>query len=640
MVTRQFPRRYSHISPLGVQRYDTILPNAFDESLSILEKINKIIEHLRLIIENTNGINDDFNLLLQRFEELKEWVVNVALPESLIEILNEWLDSGKLEEILSDKVLGMKADKTTVRDIAINPIELGAVGDGVNDDTDFVEQAINGYKRILLEGDFLITRPIEVPSGRLIFSTKGQVTIGEGGFSPFIVKGSNVTFDGVKILGAWGNNYQSNETLIKVSGVDNGPNTEPTFIENIQIINCVLNNARRSAVHSQYVRRLYVNNNDIQNMGYCGVEVQSCEHVNVNNNEIHNIVPGAPVGSGVNAYAVYFSQVNSADTVRHPACNNCEASYNNISNINWEGLDTHGGYNISFTHNTITNTSVGIAIINSDDENGVTLDGSKKVTISYNRVFDCIFGVALSRVTTSKFHEDITIDNNQFERCGNVSSGAGVAVGYTRNVNINNNVFNACLYLGINFRGYVYNSSVNGNVFNDIHTNSPTNTVLSTAIFVSEEVAFITMTGNSLQTSGRISATKLNQYGFRMLPDISTYGISVGNNNFSQATEQAFGITATQSRKISAPTHQTNREFIPVDTNVNQIVHDVTLPISYSANTLFDVTASIVRTEGNMVLVEATRTSINTISITVKTIDGQNFNDGTDIIVAWQTTGF
>lgn len=83
------------VNPQSIQGYDRYLPTAFDGSLSLLEKINKMIYEMNKISQVTNGFIEMWNKLL-------DWIVNEGLEDMVNEKLGEWLKDGTLEDIISD----------------------------------------------------------------------------------------------------------------------------------------------------------------------------------------------------------------------------------------------------------------------------------------------------------------------------------------------------------------------------------------------------------------------------------------------------------------------------------------------------------------------------------------------------------
>ena len=119
------------LKKLFLQRYERYLPTAFDESMSLLEKMNKLIEAQNSIIDVVNnhvvftskqierGIdiidtNIEFQLKAFRdeleeqkiqYEEIRDLIHSDLLPDSVKQKLEEWLLNGTIEDMLTGTVL-------------------------------------------------------------------------------------------------------------------------------------------------------------------------------------------------------------------------------------------------------------------------------------------------------------------------------------------------------------------------------------------------------------------------------------------------------------------------------------------------------------------------------------------------------
>lgn len=128
-----FYRNYSvksHLKKLFLHQYERYLPTAFDESMSLLEKMNKLIYAFNGLIDVVNshmsytdeqlqkafGIIDD-NLKnqleafakeleeqTQKYEEIRDKLYSDLLPDSIKEELNRLLLSGELADIINTTV--------------------------------------------------------------------------------------------------------------------------------------------------------------------------------------------------------------------------------------------------------------------------------------------------------------------------------------------------------------------------------------------------------------------------------------------------------------------------------------------------------------------------------------------------------
>ena len=120
----------SHLKKLFIQQYERYLPTAFDESMSLLEKMNKLIHSFNALIDVVNShmaytdeqlqkafgiIDDNLKAQLKAFgeeleeqtrlyEEIRDKLYSDLLPDSIKEELNRMLLSGELADIINTTV--------------------------------------------------------------------------------------------------------------------------------------------------------------------------------------------------------------------------------------------------------------------------------------------------------------------------------------------------------------------------------------------------------------------------------------------------------------------------------------------------------------------------------------------------------
>lgn len=79
----------------AVNEYERYLPTAYDDTLSLLEKINKIIHHLNQLSLVTGDLVDNWN-------KLYEWIINEGLKQAVKDQLEKWLKDGTLSKIIEE----------------------------------------------------------------------------------------------------------------------------------------------------------------------------------------------------------------------------------------------------------------------------------------------------------------------------------------------------------------------------------------------------------------------------------------------------------------------------------------------------------------------------------------------------------
>lgn len=82
----------------GLVYYEPYIPNAFDESLTIIEKVNKVIFQL-------NTLNAISNELVSQWEEFLEWFYGGGLNELIHEELMKLIEDGTIGDLINDELL-------------------------------------------------------------------------------------------------------------------------------------------------------------------------------------------------------------------------------------------------------------------------------------------------------------------------------------------------------------------------------------------------------------------------------------------------------------------------------------------------------------------------------------------------------
>lgn len=131
---------FGGVAPLIIQQYERYLPTAFDESMTILQKMNKIIMYLNQIGELTDQVVSQWN-------EVMEWVMSDGLSESVLRKLNEMIADGSLGELINEVLLNTKVDKTSLAQYGLNVQDYGVLANGT-DQTTQIQTLINTHKKL------------------------------------------------------------------------------------------------------------------------------------------------------------------------------------------------------------------------------------------------------------------------------------------------------------------------------------------------------------------------------------------------------------------------------------------------------------------------------------------------------------
>lgn len=124
-----------------------VLPLVYDDSLSYYEFLCKVCDKVNEIISAQNDTNHELSNL------------NANLKSIINDILTDWINNGKLGEILND----------SLADFWVNPLWFGAKFDGVTDDSEAIQNAINtGNTKFPKNKNTYVGSIVKIPSDRII----------------------------------------------------------------------------------------------------------------------------------------------------------------------------------------------------------------------------------------------------------------------------------------------------------------------------------------------------------------------------------------------------------------------------------------------------------------------------------------
>jgi hypothetical protein len=123
-MTKPVISSFNAIAPLLIQQYEHYLPTSFDESLSILQKVNKIIKKLDELGLATNDVLTQWNTVM-------EWVMNDGLTESVTTTLDAMVADGTFDSIINGTIF--QGFTTRLNSITLHVSMYATLQDAIND---------------------------------------------------------------------------------------------------------------------------------------------------------------------------------------------------------------------------------------------------------------------------------------------------------------------------------------------------------------------------------------------------------------------------------------------------------------------------------------------------------------------------
>lgn len=192
-----------------------------------------------------------------------------------------------------------------------------------------------------------------------------------------------------EIRGPGNSVYAANSVAISASGTYNA-GLAPTYIEGPKVRNCKIIGWGAYGVRPSLCNNPDVYKNRIEDIGYAAVGGISCNNGHADRNYIRNVSPGT-LGNG---YAVFWSR-NEGTELENPRSYDCTADDNYIKDCTlWEGIDTHGGVNITAHRNTFDNVKKPIAFVPSN-VSGVPTLAPQRCKASFNTIKNAVNGVVV-----------------------------------------------------------------------------------------------------------------------------------------------------------------------------------------------------------------------------------------------------
>ncbi|MGM0411282.1 MAG: glycosyl hydrolase family 28-related protein, partial [Bacillota bacterium] len=356
--------------------------------------------------------------------------------------------------------------------------DFGAVGDGVTDDTQAIQNTINYIKNNNNKISMHFPTGIYLVSDTLLFDFSNINIIGEDKYKT-IIKDHNNLPDGKRIfefIGIEGNKI--NNINIKNITVEN-KNSQTSYIP------------KSDGFRFEYIENIKIKNILVQEIaGTYGISFKHCENISIEklktykcsyahlmflqdneniyvNNSVFDTV------TDINENNTYLLATGAEDSypinygVKNIKVNNSAF----LNNPNWEGLETHGSENLWFTNNYIENCKTGIMC---SAGTGEQLEHGNYNIIN-NKIIDTGENLDYGGITIQGGNRlnNVNIINNSIKGFGslNETTIGAITIAKTKNIKIKDNFIESCYRTGICLSQEVYNAFIQNNIINNIISN-------------------------------------------------------------------------------------------------------------------------------------------------------------------------
>lgn len=237
---------------------------------------------------------------------------------------------------------------------SINPADHGVPTNGTTNAQPAMQALINSMadgsiiegrpgQRFNINAPLNLSKPMTLRGGEYIANTSGPT---------LLIDSDDVTIDGVTITGPGAaGGVVTDQRFINSTG------TSANRHARTKIINCKMTGSQSSFIWVYWLTDFLIADNYLEDGQYSGVSLLSCKSGVVRGNTIRTMRMG---GSLVNCYGIAATD-STNDIAGRSEDVLIEGNYVD-GMLEWEGIDTHGGKNISVIGNTVRNCRTPIAI--------------------------------------------------------------------------------------------------------------------------------------------------------------------------------------------------------------------------------------------------------------------------------------
>ncbi|MBD8726360.1 right-handed parallel beta-helix repeat-containing protein [Frigoribacterium sp. CFBP 13707] len=195
--------------------------------------------------------------------------------------------------------------------------------------------------------------------------------------SALVVRADDVTLRGATVVGS------GSATSGKARGVEVVA-TVGAPVRRLRVSGCSISRFSYGAVYLEHVRDFTVDGNVLTDLAYAGVMLFSCLDGTVRGNEVTGVHQS---GSFPNSYGIAVNRYWNQSIDVAPRSERITVADNVVSDVPlWEGIDTHGGREVTIVGNRLTGCAVGIAVVPCKSPDGATTYAPLDCVVASNTV--------------------------------------------------------------------------------------------------------------------------------------------------------------------------------------------------------------------------------------------------------------
>jgi hypothetical protein len=268
-----------------------------------------------------------------------------------------------------------KITYSMIEGAVVNVLDYGAVGDDATSNTAAIQAALNaltsGGTLYVPEGIYRLgaltvagdnVEIVMEPGAVLKFNTLGS------GVKAITINADNFAVRGGAIQGPAAAVYVGNENGLHMIGTSTSVRKT-----GLTVVGTEISQFGAHGIYAQFVDNINIQSCNIHDCGYAGGMFLSCNHGVFSDNKVITIAPGVTsnmYGISLTHDSTDYDTDPNAGTKQaaNPFCWDWYVAGNYIEDINWEGIDTHGGYELRVVGNVVYDTYGGIAVTGSSGD--------------------------------------------------------------------------------------------------------------------------------------------------------------------------------------------------------------------------------------------------------------------------------